>query len=197
VIFINKKHTMSKITTLPSYAELTTLLNEIQPGLYPAEVHGLLCGYICVIPLTEKLDPKLAKLILGDAIDKNDLLILSQLYEASYHSLKQFSFEFNLILPDDDADINSRTEALGVWCQGFLTGLAQSPKPLQEYANSEITEALDDLTEIAQVNFGKIETNEDDEAAYFELVEYVRLTALMFFNELQANNTSPKGLLLH
>jgi len=183
---------MNPISSLPSYAELTILLNEIEPGLHPAEAHGLLCGYLCLIPYPEKSNPDFEKLFLHDKKNKKAHTILSQLSEASYHSLSQFSFEFSLILPDDDTDINTRTEALGLWCQGFLTGLAQSSTPLQNHAKDEITEALSDLTEIAQINFGDIPANEEDETAYFELVEYVRLTTLMFFNELQPNSVPQK-----
>lgn len=183
---------MNPLSSLPSYTELTLLLNKIQPDLHPAETHGLLCGYLCITPNPKKLDPEFEQLLLRGKADKKIHVILSQLYEASYHSLNQFSFEFSLIIPDDDTDINIRAEALGLWCQGFLTGLAQSSTPLQNYPENEITEALSDFSEIAQINFSDIPANEEDETAYFELVEYVRLTALMFFNELQSNSAPQK-----
>lgn len=178
---------MNQPCSLPNYTELTLLLNKVKPDLHPAETHGLLCGYLCIAPDPKKLDPKFEQLLLRGKANKKIHAILSQLYTASYHSLSQFSFEFSLIIPDDDTDINVRAEALGLWCQGFLTGLAQSPTSLQNYPENEIIEALSDFTEIAQINFCDIPANEEDETAYCELVEYVRLTALMLFNELQSH----------
>ncbi|MCD6038992.1 MAG: hypothetical protein K0S27_392 [Gammaproteobacteria bacterium] len=185
---------------LPSHAELSHFLNKIQPTLQPAEMHGLLCGYLCITSNPEKFDSKFEHLLVLDKKNKEARQILKQLYQTSYPSLSQFSFEFSLILPEEDTDINIRTEALGLWCQGFLTGLAQSPTSLQNYPEQDIREALGDLTEIAQIDFGHIPANEEDEKAYFELVEYVRLTVLMFFNTLQINHTSqetPNPVLLH
>ncbi len=183
---------MNIASSLPNYAELTTLLNKIQPGLHPAEAHGLLCGYLCFTSKPEKLDAQLEKFFLSGKKNKEARAILLQLYETSHHSLKQFSFDFNLILPDDDTDINVRAEALSLWCQGFLTGLAQSPTSLQNHPVNEVVEALNDLTEIAQLHFGNISPNEEDETAYVELTEYVRLSALLIFNELQSSAISPK-----
>ncbi len=184
--------------SLPSYEKLAALFNKNKSDFHPAQTHGLLCGHLCITPDLGKSDPKFQNILPDEKKNKASHAILSELYEASYHALKQFSFEFSLILPDDDVDLNTRVEALGLWCQGFLIGLAQSPTPLQDYPDSEITEALDDLAEIAQINFGDIPENEEDEAAYFELVEYTRLTALMLFNTIQSNPLSQqKGTLLH
>ena len=113
--------------------------------------------------------------------------LLKQIYEATYHQLSEFSFEFRLLLPEDDADINVRAESLGLWCQGFLLGLEQSHVSLQNHPKEEVKEALDDIIEIAKITFGDIPTNDEDETAYFELVEYVKLSALMIFHELHVS----------
>ena len=91
-----------------------------------------------------------------------------------------------MLLPNDKTDINLRTEALGSWCQGFLSGLKQCHIPLENREPGDITDTLSDITEIAKVNFGDIKTTDEDEMAYFELVEYVRLAVLMLFHELNA-----------
>lgn len=183
---------MNQPCSLPNYAELTLLLNKVKSDLHPAETHGLLCGYLCIAADPKKLDPQFEQLLLHGKPNRKVHAILSQLHTASYQALNQFSFEFSLIMPDDDTDLHIRAEALGLWCQGFLTGLAQSPTSLKNYPENEITAALGDFTEIAQIYFGDIPANEEDETAYYELVEYVRLTALMFFNELQSRSTSQK-----
>ena len=81
--------------------------------------------------------------------------------------MNQFSFEYNLLLPNDDTDINVRAEALGIWCQGFLTGLQQAEISLEKHANTELTDAIKDITEIAQISYGDIPSTDEDETAYF------------------------------
>jgi uncharacterized protein YgfB (UPF0149 family) len=180
---------MSQDSTLPSYTELTTILQKIQPNCHVSQIHGLLCGYVCVtigdvIDFWHTVFPGVKKSRKGDAI-------LRELYESTYHELSEFSFEFTLLLPDDDSNINERAESLGLWCQGFLTGLEQLDISAYTVNNPEFKEALDDVIAIAQLTFGDIASNEEDEAAYFELVEYVRLSVLMIFHELKKDLLQP------
>ncbi|HLB57788.1 MAG TPA: UPF0149 family protein [Gammaproteobacteria bacterium] len=177
---------MSEISFLPNYSELNAILQKTQPNSNIAQVHGLLCGLICATSGNKQSHWE--KLILGDKKSKKTQDTLRQLYETSYHQLSEFSFEFALVLPDDNIDINIRAEALGLWCQGFLTGLENTDIHVKKnQLPAEVIEALDDLTEIAQINFGDMATNEEDETAYFELIEYVRLAVLMIYHELKSD----------
>jgi uncharacterized protein YgfB (UPF0149 family) len=177
---------MDKTITLPSYAELTELLATIPDSPDASQTHGLLSGYIC--GMTHNKDKYRWEQILGT--DKNKVVqqALRQLFENSYRQLTEFSFEFSIILPDDEAEINTRAEALGLWCQGFLTGLKHADVDIEQQ-QGEVAEAFDDFIEIAKVNFGSVAANEEDEEAYLELVEYVRLSALMIFHELRTSLT--------
>src|SRR5579862_6184591 len=97
---------MSASPSLPSYKKLASLFKKIKSDLHPAQTHGLVCGYLCITPNPEKLDPVFEKSLLDVEGDKQSQTILSDLYKASYHSLKQFSFDFSLILPDDSTSLN-------------------------------------------------------------------------------------------
>lgn len=190
---------MSETSNLPSYAEFADILQKIEPTCHFAQIHGLLCGFICGTSgesepdLWDEVFPNTKKSKKGETV-------LKQIYESAYHQLSEFSFEFNLLLPDDETDINIRAEALGLWCQGFLTGLELSKVSVTHPPEGEVKEALDDIIEIAQINFGDIASNDEDETAYFELVEYVRLTVLMIFHELKSDGSeqqSSEDSLLH
>jgi yecA family protein len=172
---------MSQITSLPSYNELNRALEKTQSAFQAAEVHGMLCGIICAT--SGRIPTQWEKLVAGEKENKQSNAILQQLHATSYQQLNEFSFEFTLLLPENKTDINIRTEALGLWCQGFLTGLQQTHIPLKNRATPEIMEALNDITEIAQVEHGHISSTEEDESAYFELTEYVRLAILMIYHE--------------
>ncbi len=174
--------TMSQAPSLPSYTELTLALEKTQSNFQAAQVHGLLCGLIC--GTSGKTDDSWEKIVLGPKKSKKTLSMLQELYETSYHQINEFSFEFSLLLPTDRANLDTRAEALGLWCQGFVAGLQQTDALIENREPGEATDALNDIIEIAQVNYGDVTANEEDETAYFELIEYVRLAVLMLYHEL-------------
>lgn len=178
---------MTTPMSLPAYTEVVKALKKSPINYHAAQVHGLMCGIICANPGKSH---QWETLLFAQAQNVKNQDILKHLYEASSQQLNEFSFEFTLLLPSDDNDINHRAEALGLWCQGFLTGLEQSKIPIENRPSGEVTEAINDLIEISQLNYGDIADNEEDETAYFELVEYVRLAALMIFHELRSGSVS-------
>jgi len=172
--------------SLPDYEDITNVLDQGKSTFGAAQVHGLFCGLVCATSGAE-INAGWQELLFPAKAQPISLESLEQLYEISYHLLSEFSFEFDLLLPNSSVDINTRTEALGLWCQGFLAGLQQGGVPLIRRSPSEVTDAINDLVEIAQVSFGDIADNDDDETAYFELVEYVRLSVLMIFQDLKTD----------
>lgn len=182
---------MTETPSLPEYTDIEQALQDAGANFDAAGVHGLLCGFICADP-DNTHEAEWAKLVFGKNKDEKTLELLEALYETSYHSLSEFSFEFGLLLPEDSADINQRAELLGLWCQGFLVALEKCKVPLKNRPASDVTEALNDIIEIAQVSFGDITDTDEDETAYFELVEHVRLSVLMIFHEFRSSeNTQP------
>ncbi len=184
---------MAQTASLPDYEQLSNQIKRTLPNANIAQIHGVLCGFVCAT--TGDINSGWQHALLGEKAHKKTQAILQQLYEISYHQLSEFSFEFSLLLPEDLADINVRAEALGLWCQGFLAGLKQAGVPIENRNPSEITDALNDIIEIANVTYGDIAENEDDETAYFELVEHVRLAVSMLFHELKSGeNNLPEGV---
>jgi len=178
---------MAETNKLPSYSEIAGILQKIQPNCHLSQLHGLLSGHACA---QNEEEVSLWQAVLPEApFDESFNEVLKDLYEVTYKSLEEFSFEFELLLPDDSTDINLRAEALGLWCQGILTGLTQSGVDLSDIASEELQEAIDDMVEISNISFGDIETENEDETAYFELMEYIRLSALMIFNELRVERS--------
>lgn len=177
---------MTSASSLPSYTEMTTLLKGDDTPFLAAQVHGYICGLLC--GTSGKIDNSWQNKILSENKSRRAREMLNELFENSYHMISEFSFEFTLLLPNDKVDINLRTEALGAWCQGFLTGLKQCRIPLDNREPGDMTDTLNDLTEIAKVNFEDNKETDEDEMAYFELVEYVRLAVLNIYHELNTPN---------
>jgi uncharacterized protein YgfB (UPF0149 family) len=180
-------YTMTEIPTLPSYQSVESALKKAGANFNASQVHGLFCGLICATSGEQK-ENVWKKLLFGKEGKTNGLETFEHLYEMSYHLLSEFSFEFSLLLPTDSKSISVRTEELGLWCQGFLSGLEKFHTVILARATEDVREALNDIIEIAQVNFDNLTDSDDDENAYFELVEYVRLSVLMIFQDLRSNH---------
>jgi uncharacterized protein YgfB (UPF0149 family) len=92
--------------------------------------------------------------------------------------------EFELLLPEDEQPLDARTAALALWCQGFLYGLGTSVVQDESGLPGDIGEIVRDLTEITHVAVDAEQTDESNESAYAELVEFVRVGVQLVFDEL-------------
>jgi len=118
----------------------------------------------------------------GDGFPPAVKKALKQMYSELWSGILDDSYSFNLLLPDDDDSIAERGHALSVWVQGFNLGfgLQQKDSPV---VSDEVKEVLTDFGEIANLS-DEMEEDEDTEQAYFEIAEYVRISALLCFSEL-------------
>jgi uncharacterized protein YgfB (UPF0149 family) len=95
-------------------------------------------------------------------------------------------------LPGDEDDLRDRVEAVVDWAGGFLAGLGEGAAmrgtPARERLEVEpLAELVSDLTEISRAALTAEELDEDPEAAeaaYAEIVEYLRVLAQLAFEEL-------------
>jgi uncharacterized protein YgfB (UPF0149 family) len=148
-----------------------------------AECHGMLCGLVCRKSGGTANDflHQLAQLQL---LVNPGSALAAALTEAFDNTVKQLADEdmgFELWLPDDDELLEDRTIALARWCSGFLAGLASGGQ--FEVLSGEAREAIDDLQQIARAELtvpeGEDQDSEEDEVAFTEIVEYVRVVTLM------------------
>jgi hypothetical protein len=166
----------------PSYNQLSQALAETTFKLHPSQVHGVICGILCGSPNN---DGGWEKWITGQKETQEARNLLDQIYAISAKHLHDFLFEFELLLPLDTAALPERAEALTLWCQGFLTGLKLTDIPIENRKTGEVTEAIDDLIEIAKMNYEDVVASSEDEQAYMELVEYVRMAVILIYQDLQ------------
>jgi uncharacterized protein YgfB (UPF0149 family) len=154
-----------------------------------AECHGLLCGLVC----------RDASRSVGDYLDHLEAMqllvqpsgalgeIISELFDGTVRQMEDEELGFELWLPSDDEPLEERTIALAQWCSGFMAGLA-SAGPLDSLSE-EGAEAIEDLQQIARAEIsgppGNAEELEEDEAAFVEIVEYVRVVALMMHEDFR------------
>ena len=94
---------------------------------------------------------------------------------------------FQPLLPADDEPLEERTAALAAWCQGFNYGLALAVRfgDADEAVRHEaIAEIVRDFAEMSQLGYQEDEGDRDAEADWAELVEYVRVSVQLVFEEM-------------
>ena len=96
-------------------------------------------------------------------------------------------------MPDDNSSLPERSAALIEWCEGFLSGLGIAGVTDFERLSFECRELIHDLYKICRLDVGDMEdTGEDEEAAFVELIEYVRMGTMMLHDEM--HNSSVSGI---
>lgn len=189
---------------IPEYYEMSDMLiAEDSMAENAAELHGLLCGYLSAgARFSHEAWLKLA----GELTDiseyrhESSKLALTDLYDGVVAQLERADFGFQLMLPDDDLTLAERAEALGLWCQGYLTGFGLQGGHTNESLSQELKEALGDMEQIAQIELDP-EEDDDNESDLIELQEYVRMAAMMVFSEFnplqQEEQPAAPGTTLH
>ena len=179
-------------TYVIEYTDLAELLHRSKSPLALSELHGGLCGVICASG--RDVAQSWLDNILDDCAGDGELLAtlasrLEQLCDESMRALGGLSLEFAPLLPDDDADIDQRADALALWCHGFLAGLVIGGLDLvggQSELSNEIAEVIADFAEISKAGAAtdEIDDTELGDSSLVELVEFVRVGAQYIYEEL-------------
>ena len=167
------------------YYELEAELQKIDSLASPSEAHGIFCGQLSGGQKADAmawLKAYLPNIGVKREPWQNTREWMYMLRQFTLEELTDNQFNFMPLLPDDQDPLDQRLGSLAEWCSGFLAGFGStgSRKP-EEFTEDSLT-ALRDIQQISQVDT-EIEEEEDGENAYFEVLEYVRMAALMIFTE--------------
>lgn len=169
------------------YSELESALVAVGATMGAAQAHGLLCGMLCAKPDLEQA-PWMAQVLENTAPKGEEaqavLAGLTQLFEDGKAALDNPEMSFEPLLPSDDAPVSERAGALAGWAEGFLLGLSLGGLPPHKDLGEDVNELLRDFTEITQVEPDP-DSEEANESAYSELVEYVRVGTLVILESLR------------
>ena len=155
-----------------------------------AQTHGLLSGRLAIAGADSGFD-WLSQVL--DGTDPSNALraeceaMLGSLFESTYRQFAERLSEFAPLLPAEDDSTAVRATALAHWCEGFLHGLvsAEHGEALRERLKAEpLADIIRDMLQITRAAVDEDCDEESDEAAYVELVEYVRVAAQLAYEEL-------------
>lgn len=155
-----------------------------------SQTHGLLSGRLAIAG-AESGFGWLAQVL--DGTDEADVLrlecegMLGTLFATTFQQLEERQSKFEPLLPDDGYPTAVRAPALAHWCEGFLHGLVTGDPAgeVRERLQAEpLADIIKDMLQITRAAVDDECDEESDEAAYEELVEYVRVASQLAFEEL-------------
>lgn len=180
----------------PNFERINQALLRLNAEIEAAELHGTLSGLLCVMGnnASKHLDQLIPKGAMGDVLDKEAYEMVSSCPVHILAALNDPDFGFELLLPDDEVGLDLRTEAMAEWSHGFLSGLAIAGIKDFDKLPTEASEFCQDLVEISRAGLENMELGEEDEGAFEELVEYLRVGTLLMYEMLNPSSpASPSG----
>lgn len=171
----------------PDFDLLSRTLDRLAAGLGAAELDGVLTGFLCAggQATADHWLPRLALDEIDDTLeDGADRELFAALYRSLSADLDDPELGFTPLLPSDDSPVAERAAAMVEWCRGFLGGLGLAGVNLEAGLAGDGGEIVGDFGRIAATEFDPGESDEDDEAAYAEMVEYIRVGVLLLHQQL-------------
>lgn len=155
-----------------------------------SQSHGLLSGRLAIAG-AESGFGWLAQVLEGtdeaDAFRLECEGMLGTLFATTFQQLEERASAFVPLLPDDDEATGLRATALAHWCEGFLHGLVTGEPGGEIRARLQTEPLADIIKDMLQITRAGVDDDcdeESDDAAYEELVEYVRVATQLAFEEL-------------
>lgn len=180
-------------------SRLNTAFRRLGIASDASENHGILCGLLCAQGYARQ-DEWIYRMR-GESAGSfpapedeslgQEWEVLRGLYEQTTRCLHETGFVFDLLLPDEDQPLTVRAESLGAWCRGFLYGLGIGGIEDYTVLPDDVQEITRDVVAISQASADA--EDEADEAAYMELVEYLRAGVTLVFEELEAERKTATG----
>ncbi len=183
------------------YESWSSLLYKVNAICSPAELHGLACGLIAsgqstvdkwISVASDFMDLQSALSEDVVSLDEEQIVAFEQFYQMSFAALDSEELNFRLLLPDDELPIASRVQALADWAASFLHGIGEISNVSAEKLDQESRDLLSDFASISKASI-EVDDNEESEAYYSEVVEYVRLGVYSLFyswNTADSRNTA-------
>ncbi|MEJ1965839.1 MAG: UPF0149 family protein [Gammaproteobacteria bacterium] len=173
-----------------SYTEIQRVLADERSMTDAAEAHGTLAGALCSA-FPYRFEDWLQEILPEGRAQDFSTGALRGLYFLTAETLAGAEMAFEPLLPDDDQPLDERAAALSQWCVGFLYGLGSGSIQDVSKLPGEVGEIVRDFDELTRVGVGTGESDEENESAYVEIVEFVRVGVQLVFEELEALRAQP------
>lgn len=174
--------------SLPDFEHTLALAQGNLDASELSECHGVACGLLCR-QAEASLDVFIGLLDMLELVSEPGTglrMSLDELLNSSREQLSDVDMGLALWLPADEETLEDRTSALSQWCSGFLAALGSSGDETLDALSEDSNEALRDLQQISTADVTDTTESEEDENAFAEIIEYVRVAILIIREDLRS-----------
>ena len=198
------------------YATLSVALDGLGGAMTVSELHGGFCGVLCAggaAAASTWIEEFVAETE-APADEVEEALDIFRVMEVeTRRALASADLEFRPLLPEDDSALDARVEELALWCHTFLSGLALGGLTLTEDSTrssvdsdsdsdseaateTSLEEIVKDFAAISRAGLsaGELSDPTDADFALAEIVEYVRVSVQIVFEEIADTRGNEAGL---
>ncbi len=180
---------------LPDFSTVNDALSSGGSLVRAAECHGVLCGILCTTGSTDMqgwVRHLFASRDESVDISANALKILHDVHQGTLAEINHETFDFSLLLPEQESALDDRMLALSDWCSGFSLGLSMGGLQDKMLDNDDVREFIQDVQYIAEACVKpESDSDENTEQSLVEIVEYLRMGVLLLNEELQPPAPAP------
>ena len=120
--------------------------------------------------------------------------VLVNVIADTFEKLNDTEMTFYPLFSPDSASLTDRTGSLSIWCQGFIDGFgfgfAIAQKTFRDPAGQDIIgEIIEDFSQISKLTSVSVMNQDEEELAYMEVVEYIRVGVQLIFEEMKVAKT--------
>lgn len=179
---------------LPEYTAFVDAIYVLALDFSASRLHGVMCGYLCA-GADNQGEAYLRALLNNkkNAEARAALVAMSTVFSVSQQQITNFDFDFALLLPDENEPLKDRAKAFSEWCEGFTQGLNMAGVDIEQFYEEEAQEALQHITEFAELDYSDLEVDEEDETALMEVSEYTRMAVIRLHGDLIMNERERGG----
>ncbi|WP_407331316.1 YecA family protein [Enterovibrio sp. 27052020O] len=178
--------------TLPEYSNIATTLKSDSLAVTPAEMQGLLCGMLC-----GGLDPELGNWMPmlydytndGAGWPHESKTLAATSLGLAHQQLSAGQMDFEPLLPDENAPLLDRGDALTEWVNAFIAGVGLAGVTAGKLSEDG-KEVLADLAEIAQLGIDEDDDMEEQAVLLEQVIEHVRVCAMTLHADLGIKSQS-------
>ena len=163
-----------------TYSVINAIVVQSDVELTAAYAHGMATGMLCANGQAQSNDWLTELFFHATPATGEDRTTLVYLFEETQDLLLSDEFEFDLLLPGDEALLSEQVEALTHWCQGFLLGIGFTHADTDW--SKEATGILKDIVEFTKLDIEA--EGEEDENDFVEITEYIRSAVLLLRSEI-------------
>lgn len=172
---------------LPNYSSFAESIASLALPFSASKLHGIICAYLSAGAIRQG-EAYLRALTTHNkdfSGSRHATYALFSLFTVTQQQLRDFEFE--VLIPDDDAPLPVRAEAFSEWCDGYTENLLLVDIDPDSF-DEDTSEAFYHLRDFGALDYVDVSLNEEeDERAFMEISEYARVTVLQIYSECQLN----------